>query len=357
VLGEADGPLVQAMYDSGIGYMDEQVGGLLLELEELAPESKPIVVFTSDHGEALGENGIAGHLALYDHTLLVPLIVAAPEGPGAGRRIDTQVRSVDILPTVLELVGMEPGGEIDGVSLVPLMAGTGSGHPLEAWSYAPSLNRGVSLRMDNRLKYILNNTTWKPLPGQEELYDLYADPGESVNLAPDHPGRDGFHARAVDYLFATAKGVGLRIANHSGGVLRGTIKGAMVRPVGTKSPDLRDPWLRWVEMGEMALELPSGEDFTVVFEKVFGTKLRLAGELELDDRVVPFESRLNLRGLEQSLTLSFDGDRWRSGTTQEPQVATGFAAWWWGAEEVHTESPASRDAELEEALRALGYVE
>jgi membrane-anchored protein YejM (alkaline phosphatase superfamily) len=93
-LNETDAPLVRAMYDSGVAYMDEKIGGLLRELEAGQVARPTVVVFTSDHGEALLEHGLAGHIDLYDHTLLVPRR-ALPDGRGAGR-VERQVRLIDV---------------------------------------------------------------------------------------------------------------------------------------------------------------------------------------------------------------------------------------------------------------------
>ena len=160
-------------YDSGIAYTDERLAPLLARLEAGGLDRRTVVVVTSDHGEALGERGFAGHAYLYDWNLLVPLLIAIP-GKRGGRRIETQVRSVDLLPTLAELAGLPAPPDLDGVSLVPLLEGRSAAHPRVAWSLASFSNRGLSLRFDGRLKYHYNNTAWAPLAGAEELYDLPA---------------------------------------------------------------------------------------------------------------------------------------------------------------------------------------
>jgi arylsulfatase A-like enzyme len=83
-----------------------------------------VIVFTSHHGEEFYEHGRIDHgMTLFDEVIRIPLIVVVP-GAAKGKRIDSQVRNIDILPTILAVVGITPPSEvIDGVSLVPLMQG------------------------------------------------------------------------------------------------------------------------------------------------------------------------------------------------------------------------------------------
>ncbi|MEZ5290035.1 MAG: sulfatase-like hydrolase/transferase [Vicinamibacterales bacterium] len=165
-------------YDDDVAEADRQVGRLLAGL---GPDlSQTLIVAAADHGEAFGEHGEVGHsLFVYDTTLRVPLVL---RGPGVGRAVDTHAVSlVDVLPTVLGLLGVPPPspGDIDGRAF----AGPGASAPdpdraLYAETEAPRLDFGWSaLRSIRRggLKFIE-----APTP---ELYDLAADPGESANLA------------------------------------------------------------------------------------------------------------------------------------------------------------------------------
>ena len=83
----SDLAVLSGLYDSSIAYADAQLGRLFSALEARGLDRRTIVVVTSDHGEALGERGLASHAYLYDFNLLVPLVVAAPDGRGAGRRV------------------------------------------------------------------------------------------------------------------------------------------------------------------------------------------------------------------------------------------------------------------------------
>ncbi len=163
------------LYDGEIAYVDSQTGALLRELERLGLRERTLVVFTSDHGEGLGEHGEQTHsLLVYDSTLRVPLILNAPGCLRPGR-IRRAVSLVDVAPTVLSLLGVPLPQELDGVSLTEeapaepraLAIETIATMTLHGW--APLLG----VRRDD-FKYIL-----APTP---ELYDLRRDPGETRNI-------------------------------------------------------------------------------------------------------------------------------------------------------------------------------
>jgi arylsulfatase A-like enzyme len=112
---------VVSLYDSGIAYADNAFGQLLTRLRKLRLEHDTLVILTSDHGEALGEHGRIGHEYLAEEDFRVPLVFAFPRRLEKARVISARARSVDILPTVVDLLGLPPLSGIDGVSLVPLM--------------------------------------------------------------------------------------------------------------------------------------------------------------------------------------------------------------------------------------------
>src|SRR5260221_6167345 len=103
-------------------FVDSQVGRLLeyLDVHQLARNT--IVIVMGDHGESLGEHGEATHgFFIYQSTMHVPLLVRAPYDVMAGRRVGEVVRSIDILPTALELLGVKANERFEGTSVVPLM--------------------------------------------------------------------------------------------------------------------------------------------------------------------------------------------------------------------------------------------
>lgn len=170
-------------YDGEIAYSDLEVGRLLQRLEAEGLEGDTLVTVLSDHGESLGEHGEQAHgVFLYDSTLKIPWILAGPGIPSGGR-IRSQARTIDLLPTLLELLGIPRPPHLQGTSLVPAFTGR---RVDTTYSYAetlfPRIHMGwAELRAvrSQRWKYVR-----APRP---ELYDLAADPGETVNLVERYP--------------------------------------------------------------------------------------------------------------------------------------------------------------------------
>lgn len=173
-------------YLGEIAYVDEQIGRLLAALESLRLDDETLVVLTSDHGEGLGQHNEATHtMFVYDSTLLVPLIMRCPGRLPAGRRVTAQVRLIDIAPTVLDLLGLEPLPGAQGRSVLPLVTGTAEPPRWAcAESLAPLLNLGYApLRA-------LRGDGWKYIHApRPELYHVADDPGELRNLAAAEPQR------------------------------------------------------------------------------------------------------------------------------------------------------------------------
>src|SRR5260221_2662494 len=170
-------------YIGEIAFVDSQLGRLLAYLDAHHLADRTVVVVVGDHGESLGEHGEGTHgFFVYQATMHVPLLIRAPYDLMAGRRVADTVRSVDILPTALELLGVNTPEHLDGASVVPLMTGAKQELGLAAYSEAiyPRFHFGWSdLRAltAGRYKFVA-----APRP---ELYDLQQDPGESHNLYPE----------------------------------------------------------------------------------------------------------------------------------------------------------------------------
>jgi tetratricopeptide (TPR) repeat protein len=175
-------------YDGEVAWTDELIGRLDAALARLGLRDDALLVVTSDHGESLGEHGENVHgFFVYQATLRVPLLFRGP-GIAPGTRLRSTVRSIDLMPTALELLGVAPpaGAVLSGRSLASELRG-GAALPesvVYAESLMPLLHFGWSdLRSirEGRFKYIQ-----APRP---ELYDLGADPGETRNLAADQASR------------------------------------------------------------------------------------------------------------------------------------------------------------------------
>ncbi|MEZ5332347.1 MAG: sulfatase [Thermoanaerobaculia bacterium] len=124
-IDDADLRHIVATYDAEIRSMDDALTSLIDHLRELGVLDRTLVVFTSDHGEEFDEHGTVGWHShtLFDELLHVPLVMRFPRGRFAGTRIDRQVRSIDIAPTVLAAVGLPAPPTFEGTDLGALLRG------------------------------------------------------------------------------------------------------------------------------------------------------------------------------------------------------------------------------------------
>jgi len=204
-VGEVERVWVRALYDGGVAAADRELGGLLAELKSLGVLDRTLVVATSDHGEQLGEHvphqlGLHGQ-TLWDTVLHVPLVVRDPRREDAGRRIATQVRTVDIMPTILDLAGIPQRANPDGRSLVSVMDGAeGTDRPAfsELRERKNGRLRAATLRTGTHKLHL--NVDASEREGLE-LYDLREDPGEEQNLARERPRlRARLHGELQDWI-------------------------------------------------------------------------------------------------------------------------------------------------------------
>jgi arylsulfatase A-like enzyme len=172
-------------YDGEIAFADEQVGRVVSALDSLGLMDDTIIVLTADHGEILNErsNYFGNETELYDESIMVPLIVYLPQVEGGGLRIARLVSSLDIMPTVLELLGEQPPAQAEGESLVSLLNGD------EQQAAEDLFSQTFPERDEFPPRYAVrapeHKLIWKETQDGEitkEFYDLGADPGETVNL-------------------------------------------------------------------------------------------------------------------------------------------------------------------------------
>lgn len=175
-------------YDGEVAYADELVGRLMESLRAAGHADDTLVVVTADHGEGLGDHDERYHgFLVYESTLRVPLVLWAPGRLPGGVLVEGQASLVDVLPTVLALLGVEdePGIERDGIDLRGLVAApTAPGRPVYSESMLPMLHFGWGELRAWR------DGDWKLIEApRPELYDLAADAGEARNLLADEPER------------------------------------------------------------------------------------------------------------------------------------------------------------------------
>lgn len=171
-------------YFGVIGLLDAQLGRVLDALDRLDLTDNTLVVYTADHGDSVGEHGLADqHFILYDCVMRVPLIARLPGVIEPGRTCDEFVcNALDLPSTFLDLADLPAPETFRGADLVPLFRGDAGVGRRDIFGMYHGNQFGLySMRMvrDRRWKYIWNATA------EDELYDLAGDPGEVHNLATD----------------------------------------------------------------------------------------------------------------------------------------------------------------------------
>jgi choline-sulfatase len=167
-------------YNGEVSFADSQIGRLVAKLKALGVYDRTVIAVMGDHGESLGDHGEAMHgFFIYNSTMHVPFVVRAPYSLARSRRVGDPVRTVDVMPTMLDLLGVPAPKGISGASLVPLMTGAVREMNLDAYSEAmyPLHHYGWSdLRALRAGRYKVIDA---PRP---ELYDVDRDPQETTNL-------------------------------------------------------------------------------------------------------------------------------------------------------------------------------
>jgi len=191
-----------AAYADEIRFMDTQVGRLLAGLAEHGVADNTLIVAVGDHGEGLEEHSEHQHgFFIYETTQHVPLILHAPRPVPAGRTIAAQVRTIDIAPTILDLLGVAAMPGLQGTSLRPLF--TGQSEPPNLAAYAEAVDAHVMYGL-SRLRS-LTRGGWKYILSSEpELYDLNSDPAETHDLAAKQPERAAALRAELQALIAAA---------------------------------------------------------------------------------------------------------------------------------------------------------
>jgi len=169
------------LYDGEVRYTDLHVGRVLQRLTELGYDANTVVVLVADHGEEFGEHGATGHgHSMHREVVHVPLVIRAPGC--APRRVSTTVRQIDVLPTVLELVGLPSAAGLPGRSLVPALLG----QPLREEGALSELANGAYL-LDSWQKggfKLIRSVA----AGTTELYELAGDAQELHDVSATHAG-------------------------------------------------------------------------------------------------------------------------------------------------------------------------
>ena len=180
---------VRRHYAANVSMIDEKIGAILGTLRERGLLDNSIIIFTSDHGEAIGEHGHIQKWTMYDVSVKVPLIFWAPGKVRQGATSDALVQLMDIAPTILESASIAPPENWQARSMAGLLSSADAPEIREA--VYSELTRGhiqtasefICMRRDKKWKIV-----WYLGETDGELYDMENDPAELVNLwtSPEH---------------------------------------------------------------------------------------------------------------------------------------------------------------------------
>ena len=190
--------LVKAYYYGMISENDKYIGTILDELKAQGLDDRTVVVFNADHGEMLGDHGLLFKGSyMYDGVTQVPLIIRAPGKIAAGTVVDSLVEEVDVMPTLLELLGVTAPLGVQGKSLMPVARNPQAKHKDAVFSEFPTIK-------------MARTKEWKlvhyPKAKYGELYHLSEDPHELTNLYADAkyaPARAEMESVLADWFIAS----------------------------------------------------------------------------------------------------------------------------------------------------------
>lgn len=170
-----------ALYYGMVSEVDVQIGRIMEALEKTGKKDNTIIVFASDNGLAMGQNGLLGKQSLYEHSVGVPMSIIDPRNRKNGRKSDALCYLYDIYPTLCELSGLEVPASVEGRSLKPVLDGTTDTLRSDIFLIYSNLHRGL---VKDGYKYIIYNVNGKIT---QQLFDLHKDRGETDNLAGAMP--------------------------------------------------------------------------------------------------------------------------------------------------------------------------
>jgi len=169
--------------------IDEKIGGIIEALEQKGLLENAVIVFTSDHGDHLGDHGLVYKGNMYDAVVRIPLIVWSPSRYAGGRTIGQVVQQMDIAPVLLEWAGCTVPESMEAISLAPLLTGEAENYER---TYVFAEEGTSSLRSAPDVLTMIRNQEWKLVHFTDrsygQLFDLRSDPYELNNLwdAPQH---------------------------------------------------------------------------------------------------------------------------------------------------------------------------
>ncbi len=341
------------LYDAGISHADRFVGRLLAELDVMENGEDTVVVVTSDHGELFGEHGEVNHYSVYDENVFVPLIIKPPGSSVTGQRVRRQVRSVDIMPTLLDYAGLPIPEGIDGTSLRESISGDhveGDIPTRPAFSYASASNYGLSMRDGSGLAVIMRNGAWE---AQSNRTEVFMDSKEifTEDLKEDTERKvDDFLRRIALQVEGVVPGIRILVNNSQGNRrIDGSLRGPLI---GRSSVKISNP---------QSGILRPGSDGAAVFSVEPHSKVIWVAEglspaplwLDLDGQ----RFRVDLSDHRAVLHIDRTATGWGAVHEAEGRQGDGVTVWWSGRSSNSAPAGIAVDSRLRDQLEALGYVE
>jgi arylsulfatase A-like enzyme len=208
-IGEAEIRQIRATYYAIMTEVDDQIGRLLAHIKKTGAWENTLIIFTSDHGEHLGDHWMMSKFSYFNQTFFIPLIIRDPSAKsdlGRGKKLDIFSENVDIMPTILDRLGLEIPDACDGETLLPFCQGQvvpnwrSEAHAGFDFRHFPGLEGGQALGLtpDQCNASLIWNKSYKYVhfAGLPALFfDLKNDPHEFYNLADD-PAKKGL---VLDY--------------------------------------------------------------------------------------------------------------------------------------------------------------
>jgi arylsulfatase A-like enzyme len=189
----------RANYYGMITELDACLGILFQALKDSGQWDNTLIVFSSDHGEYLGDHYLTGKGGFYDETMRVPLIIRDPSAEAdhtRGSKLESFVESIDIAPTILEVLDLPIPGRFQGTSLLGQVRGSSNALLRSEIHYEKDFrNAGTGSHPHQCLLWVIRDDNYKYVQFADEtipplLYDLASDPGEHTNVADDPNQRD-----------------------------------------------------------------------------------------------------------------------------------------------------------------------
>lgn len=176
-----------SIYYGMVREVDDWIGKILQRVDDLGLADNTLIIFTSDHGEMLGDHGMHGKFVFYEGSVHVPLLLRLPGAIKPGTVIKAPASHIDLFPTILDYCG-KTGNESEGRSLRPLIDGIDPGTNRVAVSEWPATRVPGFMICDGRWKLLYGRAA--NAPSLDALYDLQTDPQELNNLIGKNPQRE-----------------------------------------------------------------------------------------------------------------------------------------------------------------------